>query len=407
MRAISGSALAWSNQWNACPEVTMSADPSGTGMASALPASARHAGNRRDELRAHLVERLDRDDPVSARDERTRELPGAGADVDEVARLVADEPVDGIVRIARAAALVRAGDVGERGVGPAHLRIAVDDHAAISAAFSCIATSRGTTSRTLSREQKGMSCSRWGAFSMRFRPLFEARSASSGPPHVVTRRAAASAASVRSQPRSSTIRPATNASSSASAPWTPAQTTTHVVFGVARRRHDGREIQKRRDVDALAVQCGGHDGPSAVRGREDERRAGGLDVLARRVSEIEARDANRVALAAENALAERVAERARLLDLGRAVHALVPCRERLADRRGRPDDVDDDPGRGRSGLVRSERDVDTHAGTLTRRGRGAPLLQTSRPGDIRVVHGVRPWDLPRLHDVWACRDPLP
>ena len=124
----------------------------------------------------------------------------------------------------------------------------------------------------------------------------------------------------------------------------------------------------------------------------------GLHVLARRVAEVEAGDANGVPLAAEDALAERVTQRAGLLDLGGAEHPLVPGGERLADRGRRPDDVDDDPGRGRSGLVRSEHDVHAHAGTLTRRGRAAPLLQASRPRDVRLVLGVRPRDLPRLHD---------
>src|SRR6185437_3946948 len=104
--------------------------------------------------------RLDRDDAMPKRDERACELSSAGADIDDVARFVADEPPDGLVGIAGPAALVRAGHVRERGVRPAHAGVAVHDHSAISAAVSCSATSRGTTSRTLSREQKGMSSSR-------------------------------------------------------------------------------------------------------------------------------------------------------------------------------------------------------------------------------------------------------
>ena len=61
----------------------------------------------------------------------------------------------------------------------------------------------------------------------------------------------------------------------------------------------------------------------------------------------------------------------------------------------------------RPGLVRCQRDVDTHRGTLTRRGRGPPLLPPSRPGDLRLVLGLRPRDLPGLHDVRPGRDPLP
>ncbi len=44
-RAISGSAIAWSNQWNAWAHVTTSVDPSGSGIASALPSSAPSPGS--------------------------------------------------------------------------------------------------------------------------------------------------------------------------------------------------------------------------------------------------------------------------------------------------------------------------------------------------------------------------
>ena len=72
----------------------------------------------------------------------------------------------------------------------------------------------------------------------------------------------------------------------------------------ARRLDDGAEVQERRDEDALATLRRGHDRTRAVRRREDERRAGGLDVLTRRVAEIEAGDPDRVALAPEDALSE-------------------------------------------------------------------------------------------------------
>ena len=63
-------------------------------------------------------------------------------------------------------------------------------------------------------------------------------------------------------------------------------------------------------------------------------------------------------------LSELLPKRARFLDLSRTEHPLVPRRERLTHRRRRPDHVDDDPRRGGSGLVRCERDVDAHGGTL-------------------------------------------
>ena len=43
-RAISGSAGPWSNQWNACAHVTTSAEPSGSGIDSALPITASASG---------------------------------------------------------------------------------------------------------------------------------------------------------------------------------------------------------------------------------------------------------------------------------------------------------------------------------------------------------------------------
>ena len=56
----------------------------------------------------------------------------------------------------------------------------------------------------------------------------------------------------------------------------------------------------------------------------------------------------RVALAADDrVVAELLAERPRLLDLGAAEHPLVARRERLCDRRRRADDVDDDADAGR------------------------------------------------------------
>ena len=85
-------------------------------------------GKRRLELGAHLVEWLDRGDPVPEADERAGELPGAGAEIDDVARVQSDEPANSLVRIAGAAALVRARDLRERRVRPTHRVVAVDDH---------------------------------------------------------------------------------------------------------------------------------------------------------------------------------------------------------------------------------------------------------------------------------------
>ena len=158
--------------------------------------------------------------------------------------------------IARATPRSYAPATSANAVQAAHPGIAVDDHRAESrqALDQCRLDQAGdprserdlrgvlaharraeaTTSRTLSRAQR-----RDVLLELRARspggcgPLFEARNASSAPLHVDASRAAATAASVRSHARSSTMRPATKASSSASAPWTPAQTTTTSVVGVA------------------------------------------------------------------------------------------------------------------------------------------------------------------------------
>ena len=121
--------MSWSNQWNACAEVTTSADAVGSGIASAFPRARELREARRLELGAHLVQRLDRGNAVPEGDERACELSRPGAEIDDVGRLVADEPAHGFVRVPRAAALVRASDVGEGRVRPARLRVAVDDHA--------------------------------------------------------------------------------------------------------------------------------------------------------------------------------------------------------------------------------------------------------------------------------------
>src|SRR5262249_28534829 len=60
-------------------------------------------------------------------------------------------------------------------------------------------------------------------------------------------------------------------------------------------------------------------------------------------------------------------QRPRILHFGGAQDTFVSRCECLADRRGGADHVDDDAGGGRRGLVRCERDVDSHAGYASRR----------------------------------------
>ena len=107
-------------------------------------------------------------------------------------------------------------------------------------------------------------------------------------------------------------------------PCTPAHTTTTSSPCLARGVDDGREVEERRDEHALAA-LRPRPRPRASRSssRGSSVSPARLEVLARRVPEVEARDAHGVPLAAEDALAELVAQRTRLLHLGRAEHPLV------------------------------------------------------------------------------------
>ena len=105
------------------------------------------------------------------RDESPCQLAGAGAQIDDVERLLPREPAHRVGGVARASALVCIGDAGERDGAPAPL-VTVDDHAQrISAAFPCMPARRGATSSTLSRAQSAMSASSSGPWLIRLRPL--------------------------------------------------------------------------------------------------------------------------------------------------------------------------------------------------------------------------------------------
>ena len=180
-----------------------------------------------------------------------------------------------------------------------------------------------------------------------------------------------------------------------------------VLPALGRCADDGAEVEQAADQHLVAALGRGDDRPRAVRRREDQRLRLRLEELPRRGAGVEAVDPDGVALAADDAVGELGAQRPRLLDLGHAEHPPIAGRERLRDRRGGADDVDDDPGRGRSGLVRSERDMNLHLARLDRDGRAPKVLPAPRPRDGRLVLRVRARHLPGLHDVRAGRDPLP
>ena len=176
---------------------------------------------------------------------------------------------------------------------------------------------------------------------------------------------AASAASLRSNPRPSATRPATYASSSANAALHPrAEDRDVVAEGACEPRHRV-EVEQRGDDDALAALRGRDDRPGSVRRRHRKSPGARLEVLAGRVAEVEPVDADAETLPPR--VTSPLLEGTCLLDLRGAPDPPVPGVERLADRRGRADDVDDDPRRGLRRLVGRERDVNPHAGTLAAR----------------------------------------
>ena len=116
-----------------------------------------------------------------------------------------------------------------------------------------------------------------------------------------------------------------------------------VLPALARRGRDRVEVEERADVDALVSLRGGDEQPRPVRRREDRASPRRLSLeLARRVAEVEALDVLEAPLAGELRRAFGLGERARVVDLRAAEDALVAGRERLAHRRGRAEDVDDD-----------------------------------------------------------------
>jgi len=93
-----------------------------SGQRDRLGRAVEHLDPARRDHRAHLRDRLDRDDLEAARGEQARELPRPGRQVDEARPAeLRREPIDGLVRIARPATLV-----GVRGPGEADRRGGMD-----------------------------------------------------------------------------------------------------------------------------------------------------------------------------------------------------------------------------------------------------------------------------------------
>ena len=160
-------------------------------------------------------------------------------------------------------------------------------------------------------------------------------------------------------------RPATYASSSANAPFTPAQNTATsspceraASVTAARLSSDATSTRSQRSAAVTIARV-----PFVVD-------IASVGVRGSRYSRGEFPRSNpsmRTPRRSPPSVTPRASEGARVLHLGRAPHALVARVERLADRRGGTDHVDHDARRGRRRLVGSERDVNAHAGTLAAR----------------------------------------
>ena len=362
-RAISGSATAWSNQWNAWPEATTSADASGSGMISAVPGSPR--------ARKSGVGELGRASPASGSTAVTRcpratsarlsfPVPAPRSTTSRgsspASQRTASSGYPGRPRSYASATPANTED-GPASVGRGRrscrdLRGAVpeldearhDVEHALSRAerdvvlelgrvLEQVAPALRRTQRLLRPGPRGREAG-GGLCRVRAPPAEELDDAA-GDVGVVERERALDAGAdddrvvpARASPRRR--RPGSGA--------TP--------------RGRARTAPRRRRRPACR---------SSSTGRASTRR---LEVLARRVPEVEAGDAHGVPLASEDAVAEPFPERPSLLDVGRAEDPLVPRVERLAHRRGGADDVDHDPGRSRTALVGCERDVNQHRGTL-------------------------------------------
>ena len=212
-----------------------------------------------------------------------------------------------------------------------------------------------------------------------------------------------------SPPSASTIRPAQYASSSANEPLNPEQMTAtspfsrRAAFATADRLSS--EPSRTTSHSDAAVRIARV--PFVVV-RMSVRAFGGRRELARRGPHVESLDDDRVALAADDRLvAELGAQRACLVDLRATENTLVARRQRLCDRRCRPDDVDDDADV-RGDLLRGrERDIDPHADTLAAWTRPATCYRHPGPRNRPLVLRMRAAHLLRVHDAGARRAALP
>ena len=123
-----------------------------------------------------------------------------------------------------------------------------------------------------------------------------------------------------------------------------------VLPALARGRGDRVEVEQRADVDALEALRGRDEQPRPVRRREDQR-------LGRRLASTSRGELpkSKPSMRLEPPLARELRRRLRVSASARASSISaqqrtrsVARRERLADRRGRAEDVDDDPDRRRS-----------------------------------------------------------
>jgi hypothetical protein len=148
-----------------------------------------------------------------------------------------------------------------------------------------------------------------------------------------------------------------------------------VLPAPSRCARDGVEVEEAAEEHLAAARGRGEDRLRPVRRREDQRLRARLEELARRRPDVEALDPDGAPLAADERVRQLPAEPPRVLEVATAEDTPVAARERLRDRRGGAENVDDDPDGSGGFFGGGEGDVDANDGsTLV-----AWPLRASRP----------------------------
>ena len=333
---------------------------------------AERAGSGDGQELQHLRQRLDRGNAMTERDERAGQLARARAEVDDVARLVAGEPADGLLRVP-GTSRGRTRRRPRRRPSPDHAPSGRERrHTAISAATSRAgrraagrhrARSRGRRTRCLPRAPaRGRSgCGRSARRGTP--PPPRSRSPRAAPPPR-RRRSSASRAPTRSARRRRRRRARTCPAHRRRRRRRPRPASRVAATTASRLRSDATSTRSQRSAAVTIARVPFVVEMTSVAARGSTYSRGELP---------RSKPGIRTAFRSppSDALAELLAERSRLLDLGRAEHPLVPgasAWQIVEVARMTSMTMPVGAAAASSGV---KRDVDAHVGTLARGGRRA------------------------------------